>query len=105
MLARSLVIALFVGAGLLTATCRAEPPESTPSLEELRREIAELRQTVADLRERIQQLEYERLPRMRSETEGAAPPEAAPPSWLRFPIAVERAMMLPVGRPIGRPLR
>lgn len=104
MLTRSLIIAVLIGAGPLIAIGRAEPLESTP-VDELRREIAELRQTVADLRERIQQLEYERLPRMRSETEGAAPPKAAPPSWLRFPIEVERAMMLPVGRPIGRPLR
>jgi hypothetical protein len=99
MTARSLVIALFLAAGILTATCRGQSPESTPSLEGLRRDIAELRQTVAELRERIEQFEYDRLPCIRAAAERPIPPNPASWSWLRFPIEIERAMM--IGRTSG----
>jgi hypothetical protein len=103
--ARWLAIAVVVLVSGFAATCRAEPFEDCPTNEDLRRELAELRQTVAELRERIHQLEYQQLPRLRPQTVQERPAPPALPSGLRFPIEVERAMMMPVGWPLRRHVR
>ena len=109
MYARSIIVVagfLLVGLG---ATCRGQAPFEEVAAEEatidqLRREVAELKKTVAELRERLQPLEYQRLPRMKSEVL-EVPIYAEPAGPLRFPIEIERANFPPPWLPLRRPMR
>ncbi len=114
-------IAIVVGIMIfgLGATCRGQLPDEEGTIDDLRREVAELKKTVAELRERLQTLEYQQLPRMKSEVRDVPPeivplskpgvrkiePRSQPTGPLRFPIEVERAMFPAPWLPLRRPMR
>jgi len=93
---------------LWVATCPAQDPPASDSVDDLRREIQELRKQVQDLMKRVEELEYQRLPGIRNAQPQTAPqpgfarPGSAAPSSepsgskLIFPYNIERGSAAPL---------
>jgi hypothetical protein len=98
MLSKHLAIALWLVVVGLGNSCFGEPPNESGTVEQLRREVAELKELVNVLRERLNELEYQGLPRaLRLSPRGEAP-VTAPVGYLRFPLDVERGTAIPTRR-------
>lgn len=99
MLSKRLAIALWLVIVGLGNSCVGEPPDENEAVAQLRREVAELKELVNALRQQLNELEYQGLPRApKVAPPGEAPeevPEAAPVSYLRFPLNVERGTAVP----------
>jgi len=98
MLSKHLIVACSLVFLSLGNSCFGEPPAESETVEQLRREVGELKQLVNALRERLNELEYQGLPRVPKSVPPVESPGAAPVSYLRFPLDVERGTAIPTWR-------